>query len=84
METVRSLDTSPDARRIQQAVWRRMSPSERVDLAVAMSEEAREIAAAGIRSRHPDWSGERVRHALLESLYGSDLVTRAWGPAPEQ
>ena len=55
-----------------------MSPSERVDLAVAMSEEVREIASAGIRSR------QRVRRALLERLYGTELVARAWGPAPEQ
>ena len=84
MDAVRSLDTSPDARRIQQAVWRRMSPSERVDLAVAMSEDVREIASAGIRLRHPDWSDDRVRRALLERLYGTELVARAWGPAPEQ
>jgi len=61
-----------------------MSPSERVDLAVAMSEDVRAIVSAGIRSRHPDWSDERVRHALIERLYGTELVARAWGPAPEQ
>jgi len=81
MNLVPSIDTTPEARRIQLDVIRRMSGADRVRHAVTMSEEAREISVAGIRARHPGWSDRRVRRALLELMYGAELVARAWGPA---
>jgi len=81
---VPSRDTSPEARRVQLAVLRKLLPEERVRTAVAMSEESREIAKAGIRARHPDWSERRQQRALLELLYGCELVVRAWGPAHDE
>ena len=81
MAAVPRPDTSSAARRVQVAVLKRMSPEERLRIAIAMSEEAREITRSGIRMRHPLWSERQVERALLESLYGRELVTRAWGPA---
>ncbi len=81
MGVVTSLDTTDAARRVQLDVIRRMTPDERVGAAVRMSEDARSIAVSGIRSRHPEWSEERVRRELLVRIYGEDLVERAW-PRP--
>lgn len=79
---VSSIDTAVEARRVQSAILRRMAPAERVEAAAAMSEDAREIARAGIRFRQPSWTESRVRYQLLCQLYGAHLVARAWGPRP--
>jgi hypothetical protein len=71
---VRSLDTSPDAARRQIEIFRRMSGPERVAMAWRMSEAARELAVAGNRHRHPDWTPEQVHDALLEQLHGPGVA----------
>ena len=71
---VRSLDTAPDASRRQIEIFRRMSGSERVEMAWRMSEAARELTVAGIRHRHPDWTDEQVHDAFLEQLHGRPVA----------
>lgn len=70
----RPADTTPDAWRRQLAIFRRLTGSERVAMAWSMSEAARELSAAGIRHRHPDWTADQVRDALLEQLHGAQLA----------
>jgi len=69
---------------VQIAAIRRLTGAQRVELAVRMSEDARAITAAGIRARHPGWSDVRVRRELLVRIYGTELVTRAWGPLGDE
>ena len=75
-DMVRSLDTSPEAARRQLEIFRRMSGSERVEMALSMSEAARELTVAGIRHRHPDWTDDQVHHALLMQLHGADVAEK--------
>jgi hypothetical protein len=42
-----------------------------------MSDELREIARAGIRSRHPEYGERQVRDALEDLLLGEELATAA-------
>lgn len=70
----RPVDTSPDAWRAHLEALRRMTGGERVARAFELSEAARTISQAGIRHRHPDWSDERVRDALMELLLGKELA----------
>jgi len=70
------LDTSPEARAVQLAVFRQMSGGERVAAALQMSEEAAEIAAAGIRTRHPEWDADRVAKERRVVLLSRDLAER--------
>jgi hypothetical protein len=70
---VRSADTSPEAHARQIAAHRAMSPGERIDLALAMSEDALAIAASGIAARHPEYGDEDVRRALLRLRWGDEL-----------
>jgi hypothetical protein len=51
LNSVASADTTPAARAVQISVYRRLSPSERVALALSMSEDVRAIANAGAASR---------------------------------
>jgi Rv0078B-related antitoxin len=78
----RSADTSTGSHAAQLAVYRSMSPSARVRAALQMSEEARQLALAGERHRHPDWSEDRIRRAVAESLLPPDLVDRAFAAPP--
>ena len=75
----RPTDTNSDARRVQRAIFRRMSGSERVEMAFEMSDAARSLALAGIRHRHPDWPPQQVYDALLDRLHGSELAAKVRG-----
>ena len=70
------LDTSSEAQAVQLAVFRQMSGVERVAAALQMSEEALEIATAGIRTRHPEWDADRVAHERRAVLLGRELAER--------
>jgi hypothetical protein len=78
---VRSPDTSPDADRAQREVLARMSGARRIEIAFEMSTSVREIAADGIRSRHPEYDEVQVRHALHRLLLGDRLFRAAWPDA---
>jgi hypothetical protein len=71
-------DTSPAAAEAQRNVLRRMSSAQRFELIVSAAETGRELARAGIRHRHPDYSPEDVESAMLRLLLGDDLYRRAW------
>ena len=69
---VMAIDSAPDALAAQREVWRRIGPVARVHLAVEISEEARRIALAGVRSREPTVSETELRWRLLRNLYSLD------------
>jgi len=49
-----------------------MGGSRRLLAALQMSEEIRRVAVAGVRSRHPDWPGDRVERAVADLLLRAD------------
>ena len=63
-------DTHPEARLRQRAVLSRLSGAERVLLAVEMAEQAKAIAIAGIRARHPNFNPGELHRAWLCLLHG--------------
>ncbi|MEW6471398.1 MAG: hypothetical protein AB1679_03925 [Actinomycetota bacterium] len=69
-------DTAPDVRRRQLDVYRAMEPRRRVEVAVAMSEQVRQIALEGIRARNPNFDDARVHHEWLRILYGDELASQ--------
>jgi hypothetical protein len=79
---VRSPDTSPDADRKQREILASLSGARRIEIAFEMSASVREIAADGIRSRHPEYDETQVRHALHRLLLGDPLFRAAWPDAP--
>ena len=73
-------DTSAAAHEVQLAAFRRLTPSERAVVALLMSEEARALAAGGLRQRSPQASQAEIDAALRRLLLGrelADLVDRA-------
>jgi hypothetical protein len=71
------LDTSAAALERQREAFRRMTPEQRLAAAAEMSDEIRAVAESGIRGRHPDWSDDEVREALVVILLGREDAFRA-------
>lgn len=69
-------DTAPDIRRRQLDAYRAMGPVRRLELAVEISEDVRQIALDGIRARHPAFDSTQVHHEWLRILYGDELAGR--------
>jgi hypothetical protein len=59
-----------------------MTPEQRSELALSMSDSVRLIASEGIKQRHPDYSADEVRRALVALLYGTDAATKVWPGQP--
>jgi len=52
----------------QVAIYRNMTPQRRLELAMRMNEDMRELMAAGFRTRHPDWTDSQVKKAVAERI----------------
>ena len=67
---MRAMDTTPRAAAIQLQLYRAATPSQRVQIAMDLSEAVRDTAIAGIRRRHPEYSAREVARAFLHMVYG--------------
>jgi len=79
-------DTSRAAHAVQVRLYRAMSDERRAALAFEMSDEARRLSVDGIRARHPGYTDEETRRALIVLLYGESMARKIWPneivPAP--
>ncbi len=71
-----STDTDEAARQVQLTATRRLTASERVRLAVEMSEAARRIAIDGERRRHPELTEVQARRVVFRRMWGAALARR--------
>jgi hypothetical protein len=55
-----------DGRARQIEIYRRMTPSQRIETALRLYSTARKIKTAALRSLHPDWGEERILGAVRE------------------
>lgn len=62
-------DTTAEAQAIHEQIQRAMSGEQRILLAWEMSQFARELARAGIRQEHPDWTETQVARELLRLAF---------------
>jgi hypothetical protein len=69
-------DTSAKARRRYEELLRATSPAARLAIAVSLSEAARELAMAGIRSAYPGISDREATARLAERMYGAETARR--------
>jgi len=73
-----STDTSVEAQRVQDEVYRKLGPHGRLATMFQLNEMVRGIAMAGIRDRHPEYDDEQVKLALARLQFGDALVLAAW------
>ncbi len=76
-------DTSEDAARIQLEVYRRMAPSERLNVGLELTRMSRDLLAEGIRARHPEYSDDEVKWAVIRVWIGRDMFRRAYPHGPQ-
>ncbi len=69
-------DTDEAARQVQLTATRRLTASERVRVAVEMSEAARRIAIDGERRRHPELTEVQARRVVFRRMWGAALAER--------
>lgn len=62
-------DTTPEAQAIQESIRCAMTGEQLLLLAWEMSLFARELARAGIRQDHPDWTEAEVSRELLRLTF---------------
>jgi len=74
------LDTSPAAARVQIEIYRAMPGWRKWQLVGEAIDATRQVAVAGLRSRHPEESSERIRRRLASLCLGPELAERAYGP----
>jgi hypothetical protein len=74
-------DTSPEAHRIQQEVWRAMPGEKRLRLALSWSSWIRRIALDGVRQRHPEYSEWELKLAWLRKTMGDQAFFQAFPDA---
>lgn len=72
------LDTSPEARARQNALYRQLGGAERVSILFRLRALVRETARAGIRRRHPSYTDAQVDLALRRLALGDDLTRKAF------
>jgi hypothetical protein len=78
-----SRDTSAEAQKVQDSIFREMSPRRKVELVEEANRTARELALAGIRSRHPGATEEQVFRLLMDLTLGAELAEKVYGPLPD-
>ena len=62
-------DTTAEAKAVQEQILRNLTGEQRLLLAWEMSLFARELARAGIRQDHPDWTEAQVARELLRLAF---------------
>jgi hypothetical protein len=73
-------DTSPAARELYYRLLAEKTPSERVQLGVALVEAARITKLAALRHQFPNATEDEIRFRLCVARYGEDVARKYFGP----
>lgn len=68
MSVAAEADHVSAARLHQIAIYRKMSPQQRLEQGFRMNRTMRELMAVGFRNRHPEWSETEVRRAVADRI----------------
>lgn len=71
------LDTSPEIEEMQIKIRRKLTPRQRLQVALDISYCCRELRKAGIRRNHPEWSEKQVMIELFRLAFLPDPLP-AW------
>lgn len=73
-----NFDTRPEADHLQIEIFRRMGPEKRLQAGIALSQTCRELLAAGVRRRHPEYGEKEVKLAVFRLILPEDLFLSAY------
>ena len=60
-----------------------MTPAQRLEATMRLSDAVRAMALAGIREQHPDAGDRELQARLAVRLYGRAMALRAFGSVPD-
>jgi len=83
MKQSRPLDASPEVERIQIECFRKMTPTQRLEMAAALTQSSRNLRAVGVRLRHTEYNEEQVRMAVIRLTIPEKLFLAAYPRAHE-
>ena len=63
-------DTTPEAEAHQRQIFQRMSGEERLLVSMALSDQMRDIALAGLKSKHPQATEDEIRDLFIKIVHG--------------
>jgi hypothetical protein len=66
-------DTTIDAARKQFEILRKMSSQKRALISFELSDNVRQIAIAGIKKLHPDFTRRQLINEIIRRCYGEEL-----------
>jgi hypothetical protein len=72
-------DTTPEARKVQNDVLRRMPLGRKLELVFDMYDTGRLLALAGLRMRYPHATEEEVKKLWLRQHLGLELFAQVYG-----
>jgi hypothetical protein len=76
---VRPSDTSPEAWRILLNIYQRMTPDEKLQRTLDMSDFLRSVCASGVRAEYPEASEREVFLRVTQRTLGKDLFAKVYG-----
>jgi hypothetical protein len=76
-----SLDTTPHAEKVQIDVFRCMRPEKRLQKAIDLAQTSRKLLSEGVR--HPRYSEDQVRVAVIRLMIGEELFLAAYHQAKD-
>ncbi|MFN0159047.1 MAG: hypothetical protein ACKVRP_13370 [Bacteroidota bacterium] len=76
--TMKLSDTTPEAEHIQREILRKMSPEEKMQLTFDLIEFSGSLNAVGVRMRHPEYTDDEVRLAVIRLRLGDELFCKAY------
>jgi hypothetical protein len=69
-------DKTLAASELQHEIHRRFSPAERLRMAMEMSEFARSLSRAGLRSRRPELTEAELDDEMIYQMYGVRIARK--------
>lgn len=69
-------DTTLAAAELQHEIHRQFSPAERLQMAMEMSEFARALSRAGLRSRRPELTEAELDDEMIYLMYGVRIARK--------
>lgn len=78
---MRPRDTSPETWRVFIEIMRAMTPQEKFERTLELSEFIRGVCEAGIRSQYPEASDREVVLRLTQRTLGFELFRKVYGDA---
>ena len=75
-----TLDTRPDAERVQIDLMRSTHVWRKMDLLAQLNQAARLFALSGLRRRHPAATEKEIHRRLADLILGAELAERVYGP----